>query len=186
MPGAVENCAHGKVAGYAVDMPPCIAPAPPALPPASVGMPCQQRHRAACRGRLGRRPACAGRTVGRRGQYGHGKVREGPGRAGRPPGGIAFRLRRCVGMGFCAASLAGASSTCRALAGEGARETLGACRALRAGENGYLRVNGTKVGSCACRAFAQENGQCAARWCHPCRAVTCLALTRENGQCAAR
>ena len=179
MPGAMENCAHGTGGGICGGYAALHGPAPPARPPASVGSRTNSVI-APHAGAVGKASRLCRAHRGAAGQYGHGKVREGPGRAGRPPGGIAFRLRRCVGMGFCAASLAGASSTCRALAGEGARETLGACRALRAGESGYLRVNGTKVGSCACRAFAQESGQCAARWCHPCRAVACLALGKTG------
>ena len=186
MPGAVENCAHGTgggiCGGYAALHGPCAARAASckrgdAVPTAS------SRH---MQGTVGKASRLCRAHRGAAGAIWHGKVREGPGRAGRLPGGIAFRLRRCVGMGFCAASFAGASSTCRALVGGRCAGNPWRMPRATCGENGYLRVNGTKVGSCACRAFAQESSQCAARWCHPCRAVTCLALTRENGQCAAR
>ena len=186
MPGAVENCAHGTgggiCGGYAALHGPCAARAASckrgdAVPTASsrrmqgaVGKAsCLCRAHRGAAGAIwaweGTRRAWEGWQAARRDSFPPAPLPWDGLLRGQP----CWRFQHMPGVG-------------------GGRCTGNPWRMPRAtcGENGYLRVNGTKVGSCACRAFAQENGQCAARWCHPCRAVTCLALTRENGQCAAR
>ena len=214
MPGAVENCARGKLppgqaAGYAGDMPPCMPPAPPARPPASVWMPRQQRHRAACRGAVGKVSRLCRAHRGAAGAIwaweGTRRAWEGWQAARRdsiPPAPLCWD-------GLLRGQLCGASSTSRALAGEGAQETLGACRALRAGKQPVCcavvpPMQGGRMPRATCgetdsmlRGGATHAGQSHAARSRG-KAASALrvganhawrshaAFARESGQCAAR